>query len=149
MLLTRPAWGWWRLTICLTNCRRFAAKRGTGATCGSSWLRLTTSAFPPRFAWRSVYIEITQENSDHNVIGSPIAGTRDIISGNRRGGNLFGSGSTDNLIQGNYIGTNLAGTADLGNVQDGVRITSGAANNTVGAGAARPRSQAALTAWPT
>jgi titin len=45
---------------------------------------------------------------------------------------LSGSGATGNQIVGNFIGTNAAGTADRGNSNDGVEISAGADDNTVG-----------------
>jgi len=48
---------------------------------------------------------------------------------------IYASGGylgSSNIIAGNHIGTNVAGTADLGCWDSGVRIDSGASNNTVG-----------------
>jgi len=56
---------------------------------------------------------------------------RNIISGNQGQGVLIsGSNSKTNLVQGNYIGTDISGVSPIGNTGDGVRIDTGAANNT-------------------
>jgi hypothetical protein len=59
----------------------------------------------------------------NNVIGGPVAGARNIISGNGAPGVALGHTlPTGNLIQGNYIGTNAAGSAALGNSGAGLII---------------------------
>ena len=69
----------------------------------------------------------------NNTVGGAVAGARNVISGNDiHGVEINGADSTGNLVQGNFIGTNAAGTADLGNSSDGVQISGGAENNTVG-----------------
>jgi hypothetical protein len=40
--------------------------------------------------------------------------------------------SANNWVQGNFIGTDLAGSGNLGNTKQGVLITEGASNNTIG-----------------
>ncbi len=68
----------------------------------------------------------------NNVIGGTAAGAGNVISGNSTAGvYLTGTSATGNLVQGNLIGTDVNGTAALGN-GDGVRIRSGASNNTIG-----------------
>jgi Tol biopolymer transport system component len=60
---------------------------------------------------------------------------------NRFGGQgveINGEAADGNTIEGCYIGTNAAGTTDLGNATDGVLITNGADNNTIGGIAATP-----------
>ncbi|MGH7134291.1 MAG: PKD domain-containing protein, partial [Pirellulales bacterium] len=55
---------------------------------------------------------------DAVLIGGPLAGDRNIISGNSKGIDL----STDNnIVQGNYIGTDITGLEALPNGDDGVR----------------------------
>ncbi len=74
-----------------------------------------------------------------NTIGGTAAGAGNIISGNAEQGILFdGAGVTGNVVEGNYIGTNLTGTAAVANTGDGVQITGGATNNTVGGITATP-----------
>ncbi len=51
----------------------------------------------------------------YNTIGGTVAAARNVISGNRTGVYIYGSGSTENTVEGNYIGTDKNGTADLGN----------------------------------
>lgn len=65
-----------------------------------------------------------------NSIGT--AGLGNTISGNFTFGVLLiGGGTQNNLVRGNHIGTNAAGTAAVGNF-DGVNISAGAKNNTIG-----------------
>lgn len=64
---------------------------------------------------------------------SPDIQPRNIISGN----GLFGvsiadAGTHGNVVQGNFIGTDVTGAFAVGNVYDGVLISNGAANNTIG-----------------
>ena len=75
-----------------------------------------------------------------NTIGGTTAAARNVISGNPGDGVLItsddGASATDNLIEGNSIGTDASGTGVLGNSGNGVNITAGASNNTVGGAAA-------------
>jgi len=76
-------------------------------------------------------------NVPSNTIGGTAAGAGNVISGNNQNGvRIEGNGSTGNQVQGNYIGTDVNGTADLGNSYDGISISSGAGNNTIGGTAA-------------
>lgn len=76
------------------------------------------------------------DGAANNTIGGTDPAARNIISGNNANGiAIYGTGTENNLIQGNYIGTNAAGTGDLGNDADGVVVSGGAANNTIGGGA--------------
>lgn len=80
------------------------------------------------------------QNASGNVIGGTTAGARNNISGNNNQGVLLtASGTTGNQVQGNFIGTDVTGTLDLGNSQQGVLISSGASNNTIGGTAAGAR----------
>jgi CSLREA domain-containing protein len=88
---------------------------------------------------------------DGSVMGDTclrIVGTQITIRGlaiNRCQGDgiwIYQSGGypgSSNVVAGNHIGTNVAGTADLGCWDSGVRIDSGAGNNTVGGTAAADR----------
>ena len=67
--------------------------------------------------------------SSNNVIGGTDAAARNVISGNRNGVDIFGSGATGNLIQGNFIGTDVTGTIGLGNLR-GIWVST--ALNTIG-----------------
>lgn len=65
-----------------------------------------------------------------NSIGA--AGLGSTIAGNFTFGvSLAGGGTQNNLVRGNHIGTNAAGTTAVGNF-DGVNISAGAKNNTIG-----------------
>jgi nitrous oxidase accessory protein NosD len=71
--------------------------------------------------------------TNFTVIGSMLAGDRNIFSGNAGSGiRMDGSGTHDNAVVGNYIGTNFFGTAAVANGQNGVRVQNGAHNNTIG-----------------
>jgi hypothetical protein len=74
-----------------------------------------------------------------NTIGGPVAGARNIISGNGSNGvEVNGGLAIGNLIEGNYIGTNVTGADALGNAGAGVLIGS-APDNTIGGAAAGAR----------
>jgi hypothetical protein len=72
------------------------------------------------------------DNAPGNTIGGTAAGTLNIISGNSTGVRITGAGATGNLIEGNAIGTDSTGASALRNAGDGVLITQGASNNTIG-----------------
>jgi titin len=76
----------------------------------------------------------------NNTIGGTAAGARNIISGNQLDGvSFFDIGTAGNLVQGNYIGTDATGTTALSNAAEGVVISGGAANNTIGGTASGAR----------
>jgi hypothetical protein len=60
------------------------------------------------------------------------AGAGNLISGNLADGVDLANNAAGNMVQGNYIGTNAAGTGAIPNGGDGVLITSGSTNNTIG-----------------
>ena len=71
------------------------------------------------------------------TIGGTAAGAGNVISANGNFGVwISGAGASGIVVQGNYIGTDVTGTLPLGNALDGVRIDSGASNNTIGGTAA-------------
>ncbi|NIN65001.1 MAG: CSLREA domain-containing protein [Anaerolineae bacterium] len=71
--------------------------------------------------------------AQHNTVGGDTEEERNIISDNGMDGvRIEGSSTTSNTISGNFIGTVVSGTQGLGNTNDGVRISAGARNNTVG-----------------
>lgn len=68
-----------------------------------------------------------------NTIGGDSASERNVISGNSSNGvRLYGVDTNENQLAGNYIGTNAAGTAALPNGTNGVIVTEGASENTIG-----------------
>jgi hypothetical protein len=71
--------------------------------------------------------------SPGNQIGGSSRALRNIISGNLGSGiSLLGTQATGNLIRGNFVGTAVNGISPLGNREHGVRISAGAAANTIG-----------------
>ncbi len=73
------------------------------------------------------------ENSANTQVGAPVAGERNIISGNDgRGIQLTGAGTTGTRIEGAYIGTNAAGTAAIANTGPGISTDTGATTTTIG-----------------
>ena len=59
----------------------------------------------------------------NNIVGGTTVAARNIISGNLEGVKLTGAQAMNNLVQGNFVGKNLF---------DGVTISDGASNNTIG-----------------
>ena len=91
------------------------------------------------------------DHASGNTVGGTASGTRNILSGNKRGVALFGdfgtgaSPTTGNVVEGNYIGTNVTGSTTtgldgqpLGN-GDGVVLIGNASNNTIGGTTAAAR----------
>ena len=75
---------------------------------------------------------VVLDNAPLNTIGGTASGAGNVISGNNRGVVITGAGSMNNLIQGNFIGTDLTATYVVANKIDGVFVTAGASNNTIG-----------------
>jgi parallel beta-helix repeat protein len=74
---------------------------------------------------------VSIQSASSNMIGGPIAGARNIISGNTNHGiEVFSAGATANVIQGNYIGTDVRGLVALANKFCGIYIQS--PGNTIG-----------------
>ncbi len=79
-------------------------------------------------------------DSSNNTVGGTTAEAGNVISANGGDGVFIHGGTyatsdltTGNRVEGNEIGTDRSGTAEgLGNLLDGVTITDGASNNTVG-----------------
>jgi CSLREA domain-containing protein len=69
-------------------------------------------------------------DANGNTIGGPSIDARNLISGNYGNGVQI-TGSL-NVVQNNYIGTDVTGTGPLGNQFNGIRLYSGASNNTIG-----------------
>ena len=69
----------------------------------------------------------------NNTVGGTTVGARNVISGNSVNGVTISTTlATGNTVAGNYIGVGANGTTSIPNVNDGVRISSQAANNTIG-----------------
>ncbi len=69
----------------------------------------------------------------NNIIGGSTPSGRNVISGNGWSGvGIYGSTTKGNIVSGNYIGTDTNGTVELSNTYEGVIISSGANNNTIG-----------------
>ncbi|MEZ4709320.1 MAG: hypothetical protein R3A44_19080 [Caldilineaceae bacterium] len=79
----------------------------------------------------SNFIGINIAESPRNRIGGPLAGDRNVISGNDVGLYIYGADSVENHVEGNYIGANISGTQAISN-SIGVYIFRGASRNTVG-----------------
>lgn len=75
-----------------------------------------------------IYIE---HGAKSNIVGDASPAGRNIISGNRYGLWITGSGTNDNKISGNYIGTDVSGTIALGN-SGGIVVSNEAQLNTIG-----------------
>ena len=111
----------------ITNFNGFGLVLGGGGsdTLTSNYVGIDptgTSAEPNSFG-----VEIT---SASNMIGGS---SGNVISGNNNDGiYITGSGATGNTIEGNFIGTDAGGYSAVPNLNDGVTITAGASNNTIG-----------------
>jgi titin len=66
---------------------------------------------------------ITFSNASSNIVGGPVAGAQNVISGNSYNGiAILTVTDTLNTICGNYIGTDVTGTKAIANTLAGVRI---------------------------
>ena len=71
--------------------------------------------------------------ASNNTVGGNTTSARNIISGNTAYGICIDQANTNsNIVEGNFIGTDVSGDLALGNLFDGVYITGGAKNNTIG-----------------
>jgi uncharacterized repeat protein (TIGR01451 family) len=77
-------------------------------------------------------------NASGTIVGGPLAGERNVVSGNTYGIYLENAGTTANLVRGNFIGTDASGTFAVANSQSGV-VLDGAPGNFVGGAAAGER----------
>jgi titin len=76
---------------------------------------------------------LIEGSATKNTIGGTTTAARNLISGNGVEGILLtGAGVTKNIVEGNYIGCNVAGAFALSNRYDGVALTHGATDNTIG-----------------
>jgi CSLREA domain-containing protein len=76
--------------------------------------------------------------ASQNLIGGERSGTAcdgpcNVISGNNANGVVLRfAGTISNVVQGNYIGVNPGGTAAMPNTPNGIEISNGASQNTIG-----------------
>ncbi len=77
--------------------------------------------------------------SSGNTIGGTAPGSRNVISGNNGGVNINGTTAVGNQVLGNFIGTNASGNAAVPNSNNGINISNGATNTTVGGSSAAAR----------
>ncbi len=69
----------------------------------------------------------------NTTIGGTTADAGNVISANDENGLwITGAGTTGVVVEHNFIGTDVTGTKPLGNTDDGVEISGGAVNNTIG-----------------
>jgi hypothetical protein len=73
---------------------------------------------------------IVTNGANHNRVGGATAGERNVISANGCLG--VGLDTNNNVVSGNYIGVDASGMAALGNGCEGVMISEGSQNNTIG-----------------
>ncbi len=74
---------------------------------------------------------INVDGSNDNVIGG-LFGTGNLISGNRRTGIVIVNNAARNVAVGNVVGLDSGRSADLGNALDGISLSVGAVDNTIG-----------------
>jgi hypothetical protein len=83
----------------------------------------------------NTFAGIWGNNTDSNIVGGTVPGSRNVISGNVVGIHVE-TGSTGNLIEGNFIGTDRSGTVALGNTGGGIEIYDSPGNAIGGASSA-------------
>jgi titin len=76
-------------------------------------------------------VGISISGGSGNIIGGTVDAERNLISGNSADGIEILSG-LNNVIQGNYIGTDKTGTVALSNGGNGITLSFGSNNNTIG-----------------
>lgn len=70
-------------------------------------------------------------SSISTVIGGPLAGERNLISGNSLNG-IHNDAATFTVVKGNFIGTDITGTINLGNGGHGITLANQSDNYTIG-----------------
>lgn len=81
-------------------------------------------------SFHGVYIYGSAKN---NTVGGDTIGERNLISENGRNGvYIAGAETTGNTVLGNFIGLDKSGLLDKGNFWEGVALTDGAHDNTIG-----------------
>ena len=79
-----------------------------------------------------------QYGASGDLVGGTVAGSGNVISGNRANGIWFLAAGGD-TVEGNLIGTNAAGNAAVPNAGSGVAIVAGSSSNTIGGTSAADR----------
>ena len=74
---------------------------------------------------------VAMATATNNLVGGPVAGARNVISGNAQAGIFVTGLSRSNRVEGNFIGVDGTGTNAVGNIGSGVLITN-AVNNFIG-----------------
>ena len=75
-----------------------------------------------------------------NTIGGTSSGVFNVISGNTFFGvQVADAGTNNNLVEGNYVGTDVTGTKAVANASEGIVVSNGAQNNTIGGTTAAAR----------
>ena len=104
--------------------------RGDGNTVSGNYIGTDANGTTPLPNVGGMWIG---DGASNNTIGGATGGERNVISGNLGEGlTLFGNGTSGNVVSGNHIGTDAGGTSALPNIYNGVWISDGASNNTIG-----------------
>ena len=78
-------------------------------------------------------VNISNGASNNTIGGSNLMPDINTISGNQLSGiSIAGEGSTENMVAANYIGTDDGGSIAVANNVDGISLSAGASNNTIG-----------------
>jgi titin len=76
---------------------------------------------------------VLSNGASDNTIGGISSAAGNVISANSYSGvGLYDEETSGNVLQGNFIGTNPSGSRVLANGNNGVELTGGASNNTIG-----------------
>lgn len=67
-------------------------------------------------------VGIVDDGSADTVLGAPMVGEGNLLSGNNANGLMMDSGATMNMAKGNFIGVDITGAAPLGNGTNGVEL---------------------------
>lgn len=78
-------------------------------------------------AFQGVYVTA----ASNTTIGGSTAAARNVISANGNNG-IWITGAKDTIVQGNYVGTDATGVSDFGNTFNGINVSGGSTNTTIG-----------------
>jgi hypothetical protein len=83
---------------------------------------------------------LVNNGATNTTIGGTAAADRNLVSGNSGiGVQVDGTGTKNNRVEANYIGTDVTGTKAVANASDGVLVSTGAVNTTIGGTASGDR----------